>query len=138
MDKLMRRRRFPHALVTRFLILAAMLFSIGCGDDGKYAVSGAVTFKGEPVPAGEIRFTPDMSKGHNGPVVLAKIKEGRYETPRDKGVVGGPYQLRVSGYGAAGNSKDPTAPDFGRPLFPIQRRSVELPKEDYEHDILIE
>ena len=122
----------------RLLILAAALFSIGCGDDGKYAVSGTVTFKGEPVPAGEIRFTPDTSKGHKGPVVLARIKDGRYETPRDKGVLGGPYQLRVSGHGAAGNSKDPTAPDFGRPLFPIHRRSVELPEADYEFDIAIE
>jgi hypothetical protein len=53
-------------------------------------------------------------------------------------VVGGPYQLRVSGYGAAGNSKDPTAPDFGRPLFPTHRQSVDLPKEDYEYDITID
>lgn len=133
-----RRRKLSLRLVPRFLILATTLFGIGCRDDGKYAVSGIVTFKGEPVPAGEIRFTPDMSKGHNGPVVLAKIKEGRYETPRDKGVVGGPYQLRVSGYGASGNSKDPSAPDFGRPLFPTHRQSVELPKEDHEHNIVIE
>jgi hypothetical protein len=132
------KRKLLQWLLLRSLLLAAALFSIGCsGDDGKYAVSGAVTFKGESVPAGEIRFTPDTSKGHKGPVVLARIKEGRYETPRDKGVVGGPYQLRVSGYGAAGNSKDPTAPDFGRPLFPIHLRSVELPKEDHEYHIEI-
>ncbi len=132
------QRQSPQTLVPRFLILATVLLSIGCGDDGEYAVSGAVTFKGEPVPAGEIRFSPDTSKGNGGPMVLAVIKEGRYETPRDKGLGGGSYQVRVSGYGAAANSNDPTAPDFGRPLFPIHRVSAEFPKEDHEYDISIE
>lgn len=121
------------------MVAGALLCSIGCsGDDGKHTISGTVTFKGEPVPAGEVRFTPDMSKGNNGPVVLARIKEGRYETPSDKGVVGGPYQLRVSGFGSAPNSKDPTASDFGRPMFPVHRQDVDLPREDHEFDIVIE
>lgn len=131
-------RQIPQTILPGILVLAGALFSIGCSDDGKYAVTGAVTFKGKPVPSGEIRFSPDTSKGNNGPAVLAVIKAGRYETPRDKGLVGGPYQLRVTGYGAAGNSKDPTAPDFGRPLFPVHRVFVEFPKEDYEYDIAVE
>ena len=92
--------------------------------------------KGEPVPAGEIRFTPN--KGNKGPMVLVRIKEGKYQTPKDKGIVGGAYQLRVTGYGAAGSTQDPTAPDFGKPLFPIYREDVEFPKEDLEHNIEVD
>ena len=122
----------------RLLLLAVALAVVGCADDGTYTISGTVTYKGAPVPAGEIRFTPDTSKGNKGPPVLAVIKEGQYETPRAKGIMGGAYQLRVSGYGAAPNSKDPTAPDFGRPLFPIHRRSVDLAHEDQQYDIVVE
>lgn len=116
--------------------LTTLVMSVGCGDDGKYTVSGSVTFQGKPVPAGEIRFTPD--RGNKGPVVLARIKEGAYETPRDKGLVGGYYQLRVTGYGAAGNAKDPSAPDFGKQLFPTYREDVAFPAEDYQFDIRID
>lgn len=119
-----------------FLLIALLSLSMGCADDGKFEVSGTVSFKGKPVPAGEIRFTPD--KGNKGPIVLARIKAGKYETPKDKGLVGGHYQLRISGYGAAGNSKDPTASDFGRPLFSTYREDVEFPKEDFEHNIEID
>ncbi len=113
-----------------------MLLCTGCGGDGKHTVSGSVTYQGNPVPAGEIRFTPN--KGNKGPIVLVKIKDGRFETPKDKGIVGGAYQLRVTGYGSAGNSKDPTAPDFGRQLFPIYREDLEFPREDHEHNIEID
>lgn len=118
------------------VLLSCLAVFIGCADDGKYTVSGSVTYKGQPVPSGEIRFTPD--KGNQGPAVLARIKEGTFSTPKDKGLLGGSYQLRVSGYGAAGNTKDPTAPDFGKPLFPIYREDVEFPQEDFEHNIQID
>jgi len=119
------------------LILCVGLMScVGCGDDGKYKVSGSVTFNGNPIPKGEIRFTPN--KGNKGPPVLVFIKEGKYETPKDKGLVGGSYQLRVSGFEAAVESKDPSAPDAGKQLFKIYREDVEFPKEDFEHNIAIE
>ena len=133
-------KRLSNRLVSRLLAIAILssltVFAGGCGDDGVYKVSGSVNFKGKPVPSGEIRFTPD--KGNKGPMVLARIKEGKYETPKDKGVVGGAYQLRVTGYAAAGNSKDPSAPDFGKQLFKTYREEVDFPKEDSEHNIEID
>ena len=112
------------------------LLATGCGDDGKFTVSGTVTFEGEPVPAGEIRFTPD--KGNKGPIILTQIKDGKYSTPDNKGIVGGAYQLRVSGFGNAVQSKDESAPDFGNSLFSIYREDVEFPLQDTEHNIDIE
>lgn len=131
--RLSQHSRLPHILS---VILASLVMCVGCGDDGKYKVSGTVNFKGNPVPAGEIRFTPD--KGNVAPMVLVRIKNGTYETPDDKGLVGGHYQLRVSGFGSAANSSDPTAPDFGKPLFDTYREDVEFPREDYEHNIDID
>jgi len=118
-------------------LLTATLLT-GCGDDGRYQISGAATFQGNPIATGEVRLTPDTSTGNRGPAVLAMIREGRYQTPADKGVLGGHYVLRVTGYGAAPVSNDPTAPDFGRPLFRVQQLFVELPQEDFEYDIKIE
>lgn len=134
----MQHKQSPTAMLTSFVFAIVVLLCVGCGDDGVYRVSGKATFKGKPIPSGEIRFTPDGSKGNRGPAVLAKIKEGHYETPKDKGVVGGAYQIFISGYAAAGNAKDPTAPDFGRQLFPDEVHEVDFPKEDYEFDITIE
>jgi len=50
-----------------------MLCLVGCNGDGKYPVSGTVTWEGDPIPAdhnGHITFTPiDPSKGPDaGPI----------------------------------------------------------------------
>ncbi len=76
------------------------LVQLGCGDGGtkRYQVSGRITFDGEPVPAGSISFDPDSSQGNRGPGGYAVIEDGRYHTLADRGVVGGPHQVRVSGY----------------------------------------
>ena len=120
------------------LALLSVALLAGCRDDGRYQLSGAATFQGKPIPTGEVRLTPDTSQGNRGPAVLAMIKDGRYETSAERGVLGGHYVLRVTGYGAAPASNDPTAPDFGRPLFPARQLFVELPQEDFQYDIKIE
>src|SRR5262245_6884959 len=61
---------------------AALAFTLGCGGtDKKVAqLKGKVTFKGQPVPAGYISFTPDATKGNQGSVKVAQIKDGEYDT----------------------------------------------------------
>jgi hypothetical protein len=41
-----------------FLLLALSLLAAGCSRDGKYPVSGTVTWEGHPIPTGHITFTP--------------------------------------------------------------------------------
>jgi hypothetical protein len=53
---------------------------VGCGGDGGNRVSGKVTFKGEPVPAGTIYFKPDGAKGNSGQAGFAAISNGTYDT----------------------------------------------------------
>lgn len=64
-----------------FLSLSALLFSAGCGGGpSEYTVSGTVTFDGQPVDQGEIRFMPADGQG----------------TPYAGPIAGGKFECRVS------------------------------------------
>jgi hypothetical protein len=91
------------------LPIVALLFSllaIGCGvADNRNHISGKVTFKGQPVPAGRIYFDPDPSKKNDGPQGYADIQNGQYDTTQDgKGGPGGATIVRIQGRDAAGKA----------------------------------
>ena len=70
-----------------FVMIAAIALSAslsGCGDDGpaKYAVSGTVTYKGEPIQDGEIAFYPVDGKGPPGG---GPITDGHYDVEVTQG-----------------------------------------------------
>ena len=71
----------------------AMLFLIvpGCGEKGpdRFELSGKVTYRGKPVPAGTITFEPTDRVVNATTIGEAEIKDGQYKTLPDKGVVGG-------------------------------------------------
>lgn len=126
------QRATPYAASLLFAAILTSLLS-GCGGgDGpvKYSLEGAVTYQGKPVPRGQIIFAPDASKQNNGPGSIALIRDGRYATFDDRGVVGGPYRVRVEGFDGVptGDNAD------GAPLFPPYELEVDLPKEDGTHD----
>lgn len=127
-------------LVLRGAACFLLLMAVGCGGSGltRYRVSGKVTYRGQPVPAGEVRFSPDHEKGNSGPATIAIIVDGAYTTPRGKGVVGGPHKILVTGYQKSGSEKDETAPDFGAAMFPEHESFVTLPEENTTHDIAID
>jgi hypothetical protein len=85
--------------------LALLLgLAVGCSESEvkKVQVSGKVTFKGQPVPAGWISFTPDASKGNPGKDVrLVHIKDGVYDSSKEEdaaGVYPGPTVILIAGY----------------------------------------
>jgi hypothetical protein len=107
--RLLCRRTPGHAI--ELALLAALLIgsSSGCGAKGAgsspdlIAVKGKVTFKGQPLTTGTVRFEPDdFGRPATGPLqpdgtfVLSTLKEG-------DGVVAGHH--RVSIIGANGQSK---------------------------------
>ena len=123
-------RDLPLLLV---LLLAAC---VGCGDDGKYSVKGTVTFKGDPVPAGEIRFHAQQREHRSdgvGPDQGRSVRNARRQR-----YCGRAISVARKRFGAAGNSKDPSAPDFGKELFRPYLEDVDFPKEDFEHNIEID
>jgi hypothetical protein len=64
-------------------------------------LSGKVIFRGQPVPAGYITFTPDVGNGNRGSIKLIKIKDGVYDSsqvPPDQALTPGAYQLRFAGF----------------------------------------
>src|SRR4051794_32953464 len=89
----------PLRLCVRLFAVSVLL--AGCnGNSGptRYRVSGEVKFAGQPVPYGEILFTPDSGKGNSGPQGIAIIQQGKYDTAgsRAPGVAGGPTVVTVT------------------------------------------
>ncbi len=107
---------------------------MGCGGGGakdefqRFRVSGKVTFKGEPVPAGTIYFEPNAAKGNKGSFGMATISGGSFDTSSLKGSVGGPHFVRIEGYDGKVTPEKPQ----GSLLFNAHRIEIDLPKQDSE------
>lgn len=124
-------RKYRAARLLTALLLAPVL--IGCGGgpgDGKYSLEGTVTYGGQPVPRGQIIFQPDTSKQNSGPGSIAQIEQGRYRTYDDRGIVGGPYRIRIEGYDGipSGDNAD------GAPVFKPYELEIDLPRENAVRD----
>jgi hypothetical protein len=129
-------RRIP----VRVGLLAALLCgaALGCGDDSTHQVSGKITFKGQPIPAGMIYFIPDESKGNSGPTGYADIKDGQYDTSAEggQGAAGGPMIIAIEGIdpNAKPDKADPSGEVTAKSLFPRYETTADLPKSDSTKD----
>ena len=109
---------------------------VGCGGSSGNRVSGKVTFKGQPVPAGKVYIAPDTAKGNSGQTGYADIKDGAYDTSATggQGAVKGAVMFSVDGF-------DPTPPAGAGPdvtstqLFTNYQKSVDLPAGSSVQDI---
>ena len=98
-----------------FLLIGLTVLAMhtaGCGPSGPqtYPVTGTVTFKGEPVPEGEILLTP--IEGDYGPEP-GKIREGKFELRARAGQKR--VEIRASRIipgGALGAMGEPVAEDY--------------------------
>ena len=84
-----------------FVLVVCLAFMLGCAAKPQPAqLSGKVTFKGQPVPAGFISFAPDVGKGGLGEMRVLQIKDGVYDSSKEHepGIKPGPYFLRISGF----------------------------------------
>jgi hypothetical protein len=79
------------------LALGLMAVVPGCGPGGpeRVVVSGAVTYKGQPVPEGMIRFVP--SDTADTPLSGAVITNGQYKADGHGGVAVGKYKVLIEG-----------------------------------------
>ena len=79
----------------------ALLVAAGCSDSAgpkAYRLSGEAKYDGQPVPHGDVVFTPDGAAGNSGPQGFANITDGKYDTAGadGKGIAGGPTVIRVT------------------------------------------
>jgi hypothetical protein len=83
-----------------FTCLLLLVAATGCGESGPKLVpiSGTVTYKGAPVPAGYISFTPPPG---GGAVRVIQIKDGKFNSAEmvgDKGVHPGNNTVVIAGF----------------------------------------
>jgi hypothetical protein len=126
------------AFLTRIVAVLSCSLALGCGGDKSYRVSGTITFKGQPVPAGKIYFLPDGSKGNTGATGYANIKDGKYDTSATggKGVIGGPTIIAIEGIDPSGPpAKAESSEVTAKVLFPRYETAAELPKAASTKDI---
>jgi hypothetical protein len=121
-------------------ILPAALATCGCRESGveKYDISGTVTYKGQPVPAGFVLFKPDTANGNSGPGSNAGLLNGHYATRPGQGVVGGKYIVQIASHdGIPFDMGNGVMNPVGKPLRSMYRAQIDLPKESTTFDIEI-
>ena len=79
------------------LLLGSVL--AGCGSDGRFSVSGSVTYDGEPVAKGEIGFVANGADADT--YAGTEIVDGHYTVPAIKVCSRGPIRSRSSRNGQA-------------------------------------
>ena len=100
---------------TPLALLAGLFLAIGCGPRGpaRYEVSGTVTLGGEMLDEGIIDFIPMENQGSK---TGARIVNGEYQVPKDKGLMVGKYKVSiVAGDGSQTSGKG--EPGAAKPGF---------------------
>lgn len=73
---------------------AALLGALGCGSEVKRnALSGTITYKGNPIKSGTINFS---SEGDGKYVATGTIIDGKYAIPAGSGLPPGKYLVAIS------------------------------------------
>jgi len=86
--------------VSRYLLLGALFASsllfTGCDSSGRLSVQGEVTFEGEPIKYGHVKFTP--ISGTEGPTGGAEIRDGAYKVAAVRGLFDGTYRVEIQAW----------------------------------------
>ena len=114
------------------MVVALLAGSSGCKrSNGLTPVTGKVTFKGNPVPMGNVYIEPDASQGNKGPQCRSSIIKGVFASRPEFGSVSGPVIIDVEGFEQRAES------DFPTPLFPRYTFKTEIPKGKATLDIVV-
>jgi hypothetical protein len=90
-----------HTIVHKWIAVICLIAAAGCSSKPQQAqLSGKVTFKGKPVPAGWISFTPDVAAGALGQIRVLQIKDGAYDSSKESepGLNPGAYLIEIAGF----------------------------------------
>ncbi|WP_231746644.1 hypothetical protein [Maioricimonas rarisocia] len=90
--------------------LVLLAFVSGCGDASgedapqRAAVSGTVTFNGQPLPEGLVRFVP--IDGTPGPKTAVPVSQGRFQVEAEHGPVVGTHRIEIQSTDDGGYAMD--------------------------------
>lgn len=96
------RRFLPVSQLGNLVMLCGIVGVVGCTSESqapRYQVSGKVTYAGQPVPSGLVKFEPDLDNGGTGPGSYAPIRNGSFCT--EEGLCAGPMKVRICGFDGA-------------------------------------
>lgn len=86
------------------LLVSLTVLPSGCDNgEGYQAVSGSVTFQGEPLKEGTIQFFTTGERP--APYAGAAISQGKYKVPKDHGLKPGKYLVTISSTEKVANTK---------------------------------
>ena len=108
-----------------FIMVLAAVF--GCGHHGgpeRVVVSGTVTYQGQPVKEGQIRFYP--TKGTQAPMSGGDIIDGKYVVEAQGGVPVGTHEIRIAAF-----RPDPRYREYEKSLRPDASALEKPPKQQY-------
>ena len=94
-----------HRFLCAFLLALCCLPAAGCRRDGpeRAVVTGSVTYRGEPLAEGQIRFVP--ASGSELPTAGAFVIAGRYTADGKGGVPVGTHKVMVEAYRIVGRAQ---------------------------------
>jgi hypothetical protein len=102
-DNLMHERVAVSSMSRLSLSIALLLTTPGCnGGHERAAVTGKVTFDGQPVKTGQIVFEPAGS----GRLGIAQIADGVYSMPHQQGPSAGKYIVRITANRPTGQKRN--------------------------------
>lgn len=105
------RTERPSISLIGFICLTLLIaFAIGCGriGSGRVIVSGNVTYAGQPVSIGQIRFIPQQ--GTIGPLTISIIKDGSYSSKATGGVPVGEHRVEILSFDPEEYANAPIGP----------------------------
>lgn len=82
------------------LFLSSLIVLIGCDSAPPLSqISGTVTFKGKPIPSGNVTFTPDV-EASGGKLRMFVVTDGKFDSSKetDPGILPGKYDVTIAGY----------------------------------------
>lgn len=103
-------RRGPRRWIAWVAVGCLVAIVSGCGRNGpeRVRISGNITFHGEPVKTGEIRFLP--TKGTEGSAEGTLVTDGQYVANGRGGVPVGTYAVRIVAWHDRAPSRDVALP----------------------------
>jgi hypothetical protein len=112
-----RHIREKHLTRIGFASLAALILAvvIGCGKDDKHnkqAVSGSVTFKGQPVKVGQLFFEPAAGQQV---ATNAGVEDGKFKMTKAQGLTPGKYTWKLVVFDRIAKGAEPGGADTGGP-----------------------